>query len=213
MPSRELSSLSCSWSQPAPWLQLRDISTPLGQSSLRILLVVLIGQSRDRAVSYSAWISKVHPTLKVPLNAILCTVFVTAVLCGVLFNSSTAQRTMMCFSTACIHITYVASLGCLILKRLRHEELPPAKWSLGRHGLLINLIAICYCSWAAFWSFWTGQPNVRGTNFNWTPALFVLVVVLAVGMFTAARWRITRRVTSRERSAFTLSTLSARTMQ
>ncbi|CAK4030436.1 amino acid transporter [Lecanosticta acicola] len=162
---------------------------------------------RDRAVSCSAWLGRVHPLFKVPFNAILCTVLATTVLCAVCINSSTAQHTMMCFSTASIHASYIVSLGCLILKRLRHEQLPPARWTLGRSGLWINVLALIYCTWAAFWSFWPSQSSVSLTNFNWTPVLFVLVLVVAVTMFMNVQSRATKRALSFERIA-----LGARTV-
>lgn len=38
--------------------------------------------------------------------------------------------------------SYILSIGCFLSKRLRREPLPAARFSLGRWGMAINIIAI-----------------------------------------------------------------------
>ena len=83
---------------------------------------------------------------------------------------------------------YAISIGCILLKRIRGEQLPPARWNLGRAGTPVNTVALMYTTWAFFWSFWpnTFAPTVQ--TFNWAVVLFVGVMGIAcVVYFVHAR--------------------------
>ncbi len=71
------------------------------------------------------------------------------------------------------------SIGCIFLKRLRKEPLPPAGFSLGRWGLTINTIALCFlCAFFVFCFFPIATP-VDVTTMNWNIAMFGGITVFA----------------------------------
>ena len=76
--------------------------------------------------------------------------------------------------------TYALSIGCVCLKRLRTQPLPPARWPLGRGALVINALAVLHACWLMFWSFWPSHFRTTAATFNWAPMIFVGVMCLAM---------------------------------
>ena len=79
--------------------------------------------------------------------------------------------------------SYIISIGCVTRKRLLNQPLPHAPWSLGSYGLAINIIGLCYATWAFFWSFWPGEYYVTIENMNWALLIFVVFMGMACVMF------------------------------
>lgn len=46
--------------------------------------------------------------------------------------------------TGAIGMTYTISICCILWRRLYGEPLPPPRWSLGKWGVPINVIAVLY---------------------------------------------------------------------
>jgi choline transport protein len=94
-------------------------------------------------------------------------------------GSTVAFNALLSLGTVALMATYVISIGCVTLKRLRYEPLPDSRWTLGRWGLPINIIAFVYSIWAFFWSFWPNSMHVTAINFNWSCVLFVGLMSLS----------------------------------
>jgi choline transport protein len=81
-------------------------------------------------------------------------------------------------------LTYSTSIGCVLLRRLRHPELlPRARWSLGRLGIPINAAGLAYATYAFSWCFWLNSTPVDLESFNWAVVMFVALVVFSVGYY------------------------------
>jgi choline transport protein len=76
--------------------------------------------------------------------------------------------------------TYTISIGCVALKRLRGQSLPPARWSLGRFGLPINLIAVVYSSFAIVFICFPVATPVESASMNWAIVMFTAVLAVAL---------------------------------
>jgi len=76
--------------------------------------------------------------------------------------------------------SYILSIGCVLLKRVRGHQLPYARWSLGRAGPTVNLVAFIYASWGFFWSFWPNMYQPTLEQFNWACVLFVGVMAVSI---------------------------------
>lgn len=98
-------------------------------------------------------------------------------------GSTAAFNAMLSLSASALMATYCISLGCVILKRMRNEPLPPARWSLGRFGMPVNIAAVLYSMWAFFWSFWPNAYDVTPTNMNWACVLFVGLMIIATVLY------------------------------
>lgn len=154
----------------------------------------LFAFGRDRALYCSPWFSRVHPTLKVPLNAIHSTLFFTTVVSLLTSASHTPLNTIMGLSVATLMSTYLLSIGSLLIKRIKGLPIPPAKWSLGRSGIYINAIAIIYALWAWFWSFWPMHYGVKdASRFNWTLVLYFFVIGYSMVFFVLRQRDLRKR--------------------
>lgn len=81
-------------------------------------------------------------------------------------------------------LSYTISIGCVLWRRLYcPETLPPARWSLGRWGILVNILGVTFSFWAFFWSFWPNYFPVTLQDFNWSSVMFVGVTLISLLMY------------------------------
>jgi choline transport protein len=73
------------------------------------------------------------------------------------------------------------SIGCVLLKRIRGEPLPHARWSLGRWGLPINAFAFAYSGFVMVWSCFPSAVPVTTGSANVSLSCFFPSLVVGVG--------------------------------
>ncbi|THC91345.1 hypothetical protein EYZ11_009183 [Aspergillus tanneri] len=130
--------------------------------------------ARDNGLPFSEWLAAVHPELHIPVNSILFTCAFSIVMSLINLGSTVAFNAMLSLSTTALMATYLISIGCVIVRRMyNNPPLPPSRWSLGRFGLPVNVIAMVYATWSFFWSFWPNAYRVNAENFNWACVLFL----------------------------------------
>lgn len=84
---------------------------------------------------------------------------------------------------------YMFSIGAVLWRRITAPEtLPPARWSLGRWGVLVNSMALVYVTWAFFWAFWPQVYKPDASELNWAPVLFGGTLLLS-GLWYVVRGR------------------------
>ena len=66
-----------------------------------------------------------------PLNAIYVCAAVSAILSAINFGSDVALNAILSVSNAALVFSYIISIGCIMLKRIRGEFLLPRRWDLG----------------------------------------------------------------------------------
>ncbi|PQE33054.1 hypothetical protein CJF32_00011170 [Rutstroemia sp. NJR-2017a WRK4] len=135
--------------------------------------------SRDKGFPYSKWISRMNHALNIPPNSIYLTSFLTTLLCLINFGSNFAFNIIVSLSLLALLSTYMISIGCVLLKRIRGEPLPHARWSLGRWGLPINAFAFAYSGFIMVWSCFPSAVPVTTGSANWAPAVWVGVIFLS----------------------------------
>ena len=123
--------------------------------------------------------SKVHPAYKVPVNSILATALFTILLSFINIGSTVAFDAVLSLASVAIMATYGISVGCVLVRRFRKQPFPPARWSLGRTGIFINVAAMVYIVEAFFWCFWPNTYEPSPGRFNWAVVLFLGVMAVA----------------------------------
>jgi choline transport protein len=144
--------------------------------------------ARDHGLPFSTWLGNVNTTWHVPLNSIIFTMLFSCIVSLINIGSTAAFNALLSLSTVALMATYLVSISCVLLRRVRGQYLPPARWSLGAYGLPINAAALVYSIWSFFWSFWPNSYHVEAENFNWACVLFVGLMGLgSLLYFTHAR--------------------------
>lgn len=119
-----------------------------------------------------------------PINAVYLTTFFSLVLCLVCLGSTVAFNIIISLTLVSFLATYLLSIGCLLWKRITHpDELPPARWSLGRWGIPVNAFACLYSALAVIFSCFPVSIPVDTGDANWAPAIMAGVLVIAIVSF------------------------------
>jgi choline transport protein len=92
-------------------------------------------------------------------------------------GSSAALLNIASLSTCAIIASYIVSISCIALKRIRGEPLLPSKFSLGRAGLPLNIISIVFLVFVFFFSFWPMGPKPTAAGMNWSSLMFGVTVL------------------------------------
>lgn len=90
--------------------------------------------ARDNGVPFSSTIRHVYPRWNIPLNAVMISLVVCVLLSLINIGSTAALNAILALDLASLLSSYTICIGCLALKRIRGEPLPPRQWSLGRWG-------------------------------------------------------------------------------
>jgi amino acid transporter len=100
-------------------------------------------------------------------------------------GSSEALGIIFSLYNSALLASYVITIGCVLLHRLQGRPLPPSNFSLGKWGLLCNIIAIVYVLPIFIFSFFPSAPKPTPGNMNWAAALVGGIVILATGFYVA----------------------------
>ena len=135
--------------------------------------------------------------MEIPLNATIMVLGVSLVLGAINFGSDLALDAVISVSNAALIFSYIISIGCVRLKRLRGQTLLPRRWSLGRwggqydHPTLyerasdipvgpINDISLAYLVIAFVFSFFPADAETNVVGMNWAIAMLAGVSLLAL---------------------------------
>ena len=137
--------------------------------------------ARDNGLPFSKWLSHVEPKRQLPVNSIIFSCLCTCLLALINIGSNVAFNAIISLNLVTLMLTYSTSIGCVLLRRIRHPELlPNARWSLGRWGVPINIGGLVYATFAFFWCFWPNGTPVDLQSFNWAVVMFVGLSVISV---------------------------------
>lgn len=133
---------------------------------------------------FSEWIRYVPPRWEIPVNAIIICLGVSAIISAINFGSSAGFEAVVGVSNAALGFSYIISVGCIRLKRLRGEPLLPARWSLGKWGGLINDCSLAFLAVIFVFAF-SPTDVIHGAHefqdkFNWAVVMFSATCMLAV---------------------------------
>jgi choline transport protein len=109
---------------------------------------------------------KVRPGWDIPLNALLVTLIYTILLSLVIIGSTVAFNILLSLVFAGVFASYIIAIGCLIHRRLFGKPLPRSRFSLGRAGLAINIIAMCFLSVSWVMLFFPAAPDPDPKSMN-----------------------------------------------
>jgi choline transport protein len=130
------------------------------------------------------WRKVVKVGTEIPLNAVLLSLSITVLLALVNIGSTAAFNSVVSLLVSSLFSGYFISIGCILLKRLRGEPLPPSRWSMGRLAIPMNIISLLYIAFALIMSFFPIAKAVTPVSMNWS----VLVWGVIIGAATIMYW-------------------------
>jgi choline transport protein len=108
------------------------------------------------------------------------TLFSTSVLCLIIIGSSIAFNIIISLGNAAMFSSNIIVIGCMIRKRLVGEPLLPARFSLGRAGLWVNLISMSYLFLGSVFVLFPSVPNPSLIAMNWSVLIFGALVIFSM---------------------------------
>lgn len=115
-----------------------------------------------------------------PFNSIYISSLLAVLLCLISLGSATAFNIIISVSLLALMSTYMLSIGCVLFRRLKGPALPPARWSLGRWGLLVNALAIGYSGLVVVLSCFPDSSPTDASDANWAPAIWGAVILISL---------------------------------
>lgn len=73
--------------------------------------------------------------------------------------------------------SYIVSIGCMALKRVRGEALLPSEFPLGCAGLPLNMTSLVFLIFVFFFSFWPAGPKPTVAGMNWSCLIYGVTVL------------------------------------
>lgn len=181
---------------PAIWVLRQSMSKEWLTALLTVQLVFLLFSNfsylaavsrdlfafaRDKGLPYSDWLSKVDKDRKIPTNAYYLSAAFAGLLSLIYIGSPVAFYAIGSLLCCAIMQCFCFSISCVLWRRIYHPEtLPPSTFSLGKYGIPINAVAILVVTWSFFWAFWPQEYPVTPSVFNWSVAIFVPTIAIAL---------------------------------
>lgn len=108
---------------------------------------------------------------------------ITILLSLINIGSTVAFNAIASLGTASLISSYIVSISCVAIKRYRGQQLPAARWSLGKFGGPINLVSILYLVVVFIFSFFPPSAIVDPPTMNWSILMYGFTMVFAVVWF------------------------------
>ncbi len=140
--------------------------------------------ARDRGLVFSGAIGAMHPTLGVPIWALIANAFVVFIMGCVYLGSNATFNAMVATSVILMHITFAIAAGLKMLRRRAAHFLPEKSsnwsWNLGISGWIFDFVTVAWGSIALiFYCFPTTTPTT-GSEANYVGAVLAVMALFAV---------------------------------
>lgn len=136
--------------------------------------------ARDGGVPCSNWVGRIQPNWNIPLNAVMISLTVTTLLSLINIGSTAALNAILALTSVSLLTSYIIVIGVVLLKRFRGEPLPHARWSLGKYGALVNVLALCYLFAIYVFAFFPAVVNPTAVEMNYAIVIFGGIILFAV---------------------------------
>lgn len=122
---------------------------------------------------------QVTPGWNIPLNAVSVSMGFGILIALLNLGSAAALNAIASLTMSALLSSYLLSIGCFLSKRLRREPLPPSRFSLGKWGMAINIIAICFLLGFFMFCFFPTAKGPTPETMNWNIAMFGGITLFA----------------------------------
>ncbi|KAJ5865405.1 Amino acid/polyamine transporter I [Penicillium soppii] len=135
--------------------------------------------ARDGGLPASRFFATVHPTLKLPLNALILSVIVVIAFGCIFLGSSSAFNAIISASVVALDISYGIPIAINCLQGRR--SLPERKWKLPNAvGWFADLVGLTYIILTTVLFVFPPSRTVTGSSMNYCIAAFAVIVIISV---------------------------------
>ncbi|KAL9527814.1 putative amino acid/polyamine transporter [Sphaerulina musiva] len=136
--------------------------------------------ARDQGLPFAKVLSYVQPGWDIPLNAVVFCFVSTALLSLINLGSIVAFNAILSLGVVALLTSYLTSMGCILIKRVRGEELLPRRFDLGVPlGWFTNVVGLIYIMLAYIFAFFPLYNNPMLETMNWASCVYGGVGVVA----------------------------------
>jgi urea carboxylase system permease len=147
---------------------------------------MLFSMARDNRLPFGSQIARVSGRRKVPIVPALVTGILTLVLLAINLSNQSAFYVLTSIAIIMFYLAYLGVTVPMLIRRLRGTWPKPDHgkyFSLGRWGLLVNILAVAYGTLVTINIAWPRNAiyNIVGKPhwyFQWSPFLFIGAVVI-----------------------------------
>ncbi len=104
---------------------------------------LLYAFARDRMLPGSSWLAKMSERHSVPANALMVACVIPILICLYVYAFPDQLPRVTAFAVLGIYIAFQAVVLAALRQRLKGWR-PAGNWNLGRYGLAVNVLALCY---------------------------------------------------------------------
>lgn len=134
----------------------------------------------DNGMPFSSFFSYVHPTLKLPVNALALIGTIVFILAIIYIASATAFNALISLQALALHVSYFIPIFFMAIRKIRGPPPPYGPFKLGRLGLVTNVFALVYLIFVVLWMPWPSVLPVTGSTMNYAGPLVGLVILAAL---------------------------------
>ncbi|KAF2426488.1 amino acid transporter [Tothia fuscella] len=148
--------------------------------------------ARDDGLPFShVWQKVVKIGVEIPLNGIFVSMAIPVILALINIGSTAAFNSIVGLLIAAEFTSYLVSIGCILLKRLRNEPLPESRWSMGKFAIPVNLFAVVYSIFIFIMSFFpVSRAGLSLVSMNWSSLVYSVIMGFSVVMyFVSGRYK------------------------
>jgi amino acid transporter len=135
--------------------------------------------ARNKGLPFSTWLAPTQLPKDLPLNALFISLCFTICLSLINIGSSAALNAIFSLNTSALVTSYLVTIGSTIYHRLQGRSLPTSRFSLGKWGLPINILAVCYLIPIYIFSFFPGTPKPTAATMNWGVLMYGAIIIIA----------------------------------
>lgn len=120
---------------------------------------------------------------KLPINAIFICAVLTGCICLINIGSTVAFNAIISLTIAGLYTSYFIAVILMLRKRLLHEPIEFGPWTMGRFGIVVNMIAAAFLTISIVFSFFPPAYPVTPQNMNWSCVVFGGEMILGGAWF------------------------------
>jgi choline transport protein len=159
------------------WAFARDNGLPFSNFFSYVSPAVIQSKYILNTLTFS---NQVHPTLRIPLNALGLVTIVVMLLNLITIGNTTAFFAILSLNTLALYISYIMPMVFFTLAKLRGDSIPFGPFRLGRFGLAINIFAIAYAIFIAIFLPFPPIVPVTAANMNYGGPVMAAVILFAL---------------------------------